>query len=383
MNIPSVSVITRTKDRPLLLERAINSVLNQTFEDWEHVIVNDGGDKNTINKLIDKYKTGYKNRLKLINIEKINHRWIAANIGLKKSNSEYIVLHDDDDSWETEFLAKTINYLDKNPDIGGVVTHLNYVIEKINFENEPAIEILDKYPFNTDIKEINLFKTVLKKEYPSPVSFVFRRDCLKKTGIFNEKLTKAADKEFHLRFLAEYDIDVICECLANYHARPYDNTNYLNCTFTGEEHKDNSYVENKVMTGLLRKDFAENKLGLGFIVNFLTAITPVIESGHIKNTLELCKGRRILLYGAGIKAEELISNFQNLFYDSNVIGFLDQDKNKQGKDFSGYKVFDPNEIKDLAPEIVLLTVANTTMVKPFVEKIIKENNLDCKILTID
>ncbi len=44
MTTSSVTVITRTKNRTLLLERAIKSVLAQTREDWTHVIVNDGGD---------------------------------------------------------------------------------------------------------------------------------------------------------------------------------------------------------------------------------------------------------------------------------------------------------------------------------------------------
>ena len=47
-----VAVITRTKDRSEFLKRAINSVLSQTFEDWLHVIVNDGGNSKTVDFLV-------------------------------------------------------------------------------------------------------------------------------------------------------------------------------------------------------------------------------------------------------------------------------------------------------------------------------------------
>lgn len=48
-----VAVITRTKDRPLLLRRAIRSVLDQTFKDWLLVIVNDGGDPANVSVVVD------------------------------------------------------------------------------------------------------------------------------------------------------------------------------------------------------------------------------------------------------------------------------------------------------------------------------------------
>ena len=50
-----VAIITRTKDRPILLRRAIRSALNQTFRDWLLVIVNDGGEPETIKLVVDEF----------------------------------------------------------------------------------------------------------------------------------------------------------------------------------------------------------------------------------------------------------------------------------------------------------------------------------------
>ena len=48
-----IAIITRTKNRPLLLRRAINSVLKQTLKDWIMVIVNDGGSKEEVETTLD------------------------------------------------------------------------------------------------------------------------------------------------------------------------------------------------------------------------------------------------------------------------------------------------------------------------------------------
>ena len=61
-----VAIITRTKNRVLLLDRAVKSVLCQTFDNWQHVIVNDGGDANPVDELVDRYLDQYAGRLTVI-----------------------------------------------------------------------------------------------------------------------------------------------------------------------------------------------------------------------------------------------------------------------------------------------------------------------------
>ena len=51
-----VAIVTRTKNRPLLLERALNSVLGQSFADWHQIVVNDGGDPAPVDALAERYR---------------------------------------------------------------------------------------------------------------------------------------------------------------------------------------------------------------------------------------------------------------------------------------------------------------------------------------
>ena len=61
-------VVTRTKNRPLLLERAIVSVISQDYPNWKHIIVNDGGESQPVENLIEKYADAYKGRVQTIHI---------------------------------------------------------------------------------------------------------------------------------------------------------------------------------------------------------------------------------------------------------------------------------------------------------------------------
>ena len=100
-----VDIIMRTKDRLIFLERGIKSVISQSYKDWELCIVNDGGDSGDIKNLINKF-TNYSKQIKVINHKNSKGRWVAANAGIKATNGELVVIHDDDDTWHPDFLKK-------------------------------------------------------------------------------------------------------------------------------------------------------------------------------------------------------------------------------------------------------------------------------------
>jgi len=92
---PEISVIIPTCNRPELLPRAIKSVLNQTFQDFEIIVVDDG-DKISAEKAMAQFNDG---RLKYIKHEKRQGGGAARNTGLRNSQGEYIAFLDDDDEY--------------------------------------------------------------------------------------------------------------------------------------------------------------------------------------------------------------------------------------------------------------------------------------------
>lgn len=213
----SVAIITRTKDREVFLERAINSVLGQSFQNWCHVIVNDGGSQDAINTLTNKYIKQYHNRLLLITHNNSLGMEAASNAGILATNSDYIAIHDDDDSWSESFLSETVKTLDENKvnNFAGVITHCNLIYEKMKEDKIIKVKTEKFHPcLNsvsiTDMTRINQFM---------PISFLYKRSVIDEIGLYNAELPVIGDWEFNLRFLIKYDIIVIKKNLANYHVR--------------------------------------------------------------------------------------------------------------------------------------------------------------------
>ncbi|GLQ50376.1 glycosyltransferase family 2 protein [Dyella flava] len=211
------AIITRTKNRPLLLKRAIYSVLNQTQENWTHIIVNDGGDSAPVEALGRENAKKYNGRLKIIHNNRSHGMEAASNIGIAQSHSDYILIHDDDDSLNERFLEKTMAYIDNPPypTIHGVATLTLQIDEKVEGDlvskvSEKQFRALGGCLSAAQIAEVN--------QIP-PISFLFRRQAYTVVGPFDESLPVLGDWDFLLRFIAKFDVGVIPEALANYHVR--------------------------------------------------------------------------------------------------------------------------------------------------------------------
>jgi glycosyltransferase involved in cell wall biosynthesis len=110
---PKIAVITRTKNRAVLLARAAESVLGQKTENLVWVVVNDGGDKSDVETVVDDFRKKSDNDAVVIHNEISAGMEAASNIGIAASASDFIVIHDDDDSWEPGFLSNCVQLLKK------------------------------------------------------------------------------------------------------------------------------------------------------------------------------------------------------------------------------------------------------------------------------
>ncbi|GGA65323.1 hypothetical protein GCM10011490_15000 [Pseudoclavibacter endophyticus] len=200
-----VSIVTRTKDRPLLLERAFRSVLGQTFSDYEMIIVNDAGDPAPVEALIAQFAEEASGRVRLVSNETSAGREAAMNTGFDAAAGEFLVLHDDDDSWAPDFLERTIGHLDEHLEDGGVAVRTEVVFERIEDGRviEEAREILAE-----DLHAVRLADTIRRSTVP-PISFVFRRSVFEAVGPIRGDLPVLADWEFLLRVLSATTVGFI------------------------------------------------------------------------------------------------------------------------------------------------------------------------------
>lgn len=123
---PTFTVIVPTYNREYFLARTIDSILLQTFKDFELIIVDDGSTDHT-KELIDSYKD-----LRIVYFYKENGgQNSAVNVGLQKARGEYIAFCDSDDTWMPEKLEKCMQKYQEDEEIK-VVYNLTGIIKTEN-----------------------------------------------------------------------------------------------------------------------------------------------------------------------------------------------------------------------------------------------------------
>lgn len=264
-----VAIIVRTKDRPLFLERAIRSALDQTFTDWFLIVANDGGDKEPVDQIVNQFEDQLAGRVAVIHHD-APHPYSnghLVNRALAYGDSEYVVVHDDDDSWAPQFLLMGITELERErrqfPSVQGVITHSLAAWEHI----ENGTIILEEIePFNDWIPQglLGLFRVAQENIFP-PASFLYRREALSTTGPYREDLLGIGDWEFNLRFISHFDVFVVPYALTFHHLRRAATGSSGNVV-TGDE-RNHALYEQYLRNDLLRQEMNGDSRGLGMLVN--------------------------------------------------------------------------------------------------------------------
>jgi len=260
---PRVAIITRTKDRPLLLRRAMKSVLGQRFEDWVHVIVNDGGDMHSVDLLLQEFAGDYRGRCHLVHHRESLGMQNASNSGIENSDSEFLCIHDDDDSWHPAYLETTVNALESaGSEYPACITQTVCIHERITGSDQ-VVEAF-RYDF-LPCESISLYDAAGQCPFP-PIALLYRRELHEELGMFNQYFTVLGDWDFNLRILQKYEILVLEQKLAFYHWRIDDAGNINSNTVTRglEEHRKQTV---RLQNHYLRRDLQEGKFGIGYLLN--------------------------------------------------------------------------------------------------------------------
>lgn len=258
----TVDIITRTKNRGKLLNRAISSVLEQTHQNWRHIIVNDGGEPGVVEEVVEQYTQRYRGRMTLIHNGHSRGMEAASNTGIQAGTGKYIAIHDDDDSWQPEFLRSSVNALDKCEfeSVRGAVCHTTQIHETIQSSEVVELRRQDLTPGLASISipqilEINRFM---------PIAFLFERSVLDTIGLFDESLPVVGDWEFNIRFFMKYDVIVLQDKLANYHVRQDTGDNLPN-SVTSEPQR-HLFYRSLIVNQHIRSDIDGGRLSTGMLL---------------------------------------------------------------------------------------------------------------------
>jgi glycosyltransferase involved in cell wall biosynthesis len=198
---PEISVIIPTYNRATDLPRAINSIIAQTFQDWELYVVDDCSDDNT-SEVVNAFSSK-DTRIKYYRLEKNSGANVARNKGISLARSPIISFLDSDDEMHPLNLKSQYEKFSSSGN-----TDLCYVGVDYYFENKKVSEV---HPEVRGILEKFLF-TNLKGLGSSTSGFSIRKEVIQRVGGFDESLASQQDLDLFVRVARFSTIDFIKGC---------------------------------------------------------------------------------------------------------------------------------------------------------------------------
>ena len=182
---------------------SINSVINQTYENWELIVINDGSSDNTIN-VVQEIKDG---RIKLIT-QKNKGVAEARNKGIDCSSGDYIAFLDSDDIWHHKKLELQLDFFNTNQ-VDLLHTDFYYFTNTINDK------IYKKYiePYNLELTD---YEKLLVNDIIVTSSVMIHKNIINKLGYFDSTFHGVEDWDYWIRLSKNYKISKIDNCLTYY-----------------------------------------------------------------------------------------------------------------------------------------------------------------------
>lgn len=201
---PAVSIILPTYNREHLISFAIQSVLNQTYSNFELIIIDDGSQDNTgdVVRAFDDARIQY--------IQHDHNAGVSAarNTGIKQAKGKYIAFLDSDDEWLPEKLEKQLQLFWSQPTVAVIYSWLK--IQKDSQDNNDQTIRSSKhrgYIYN-DLLYTNIVGT--------PSTVIAKRECFESEIRFDSNLSCCEDWDVWLQLAKYYQFDVILEPLVKY-----------------------------------------------------------------------------------------------------------------------------------------------------------------------
>lgn len=207
-----ISVIITTYNRGYILGRGIQNILNQTYQNFELIVVND----NSTDDTEEVVKSFDDPRIRYIKNPENKGVSFARNLGIKEADCDHIIFQDDDDLSrldKLEKLMKVMAYSDDN--VGAVYHELNMYTDKTG-SGKYDVSIIPDRAMADIRKKGYVYPALLPKNFFATPAILIKKNCLDKVGVFDEELTAYEDWELALRLVREYDVEFIKEPMYDY-----------------------------------------------------------------------------------------------------------------------------------------------------------------------
>jgi len=212
-----VSVVMPAFNRSWIIREALQSVLSQTFQDFEVIIVDDGSTDNTA----EVAASFTDPRVKYIKKDENAGCAAAYNTGIRAAAGEYVSSLDSDDLWKPDKLEREVRFLDTHPEVQAVFSDLektdrgeftpSFMRRSPNFS-----KFLPKEPSREGVAlgQRQTYLCLLREVFIKMIALTFRREALLKTNLFDESWPSGSDWKFLLEFSRSFRFGYIDQPLA-------------------------------------------------------------------------------------------------------------------------------------------------------------------------
>lgn len=205
---PTVSIVLPTYNRAVVLDRSIRSVLEQTYTDFELIVVDDDSTDDT-----EEVVEGYDDpRVRYLEHDYNQGAAAARNTGIGAAYGDFIAFQDSDDEWLPRKLEKQMAVFERSPPEVGVVYSAFLEVAGRGERRIPGS--------NPDWMDGDHHRRLLKYNFITTQAAVVRRDCFRTVGGFDEHLPRLMDWELWIRLSEPYRFEYIDEPLVRVYRQP-------------------------------------------------------------------------------------------------------------------------------------------------------------------
>jgi glycosyltransferase involved in cell wall biosynthesis len=207
IDAPVISVVMSVYNGQKYLRESVDSILNQTYKNFEFIVINDGSEDNSLGMLLE-YQTR-DNRLLIVNQNNIGLTR-SLNRGVRLAASEYIARQDADDISLPTRLEKQLDYMENHPEVAAIGS----LADVFNVDGVLRTSRDPKY------SRKGIKRHLAKKNLFLHGSAMMRKSHLAKVGFYREFFRHSQDYDLWLRLSQYFDIDILPEHLYQYRVTP-------------------------------------------------------------------------------------------------------------------------------------------------------------------
>ncbi|MDA9163383.1 glycosyltransferase [Rickettsiaceae bacterium] len=208
-----ISVIIASYNHGLYIKEAINSVLTQTYQNFEIIIIDDGSSDNSVEVI----KSIQDARIKFFEFSKNEGACKATNYAIQKAKGKYIAIMNSDDVWVNSKLEKQVNYLEKHKNIDAVFSSaefLNQNLDSFSLRMRPAFFNIFNQKNRSSAEWLNHF--FYNGNCLCHPSILIKKDCYSQLGLYNNIFRQLPDFDMWIRFCKQFTLHIMQEKLVKF-----------------------------------------------------------------------------------------------------------------------------------------------------------------------